>query len=80
MSHPDLTSVELRAVGRTWRGGGAALVVIAAMVLVVAKGRNLGMHSPLMIGGFAVLALGWILAFIGVFLRSRQAKRLRETP
>ena len=78
MSHPDLTPVELRAVGRAWRGGGAALVVIAAMVLVIGKGRNFGLHSPLMIAGFAVLALGWILAFVGVYLRARLAKRLKE--
>ena len=78
MSHPDLTPVELRAVGMAWRGGGAALVVIAAIVLVVGKGRNLGLHSPLMIAGFAVLALGWIAAFIGVFLRMRQARQQRE--
>jgi hypothetical protein len=77
MSRPEITPIELRAVGMAWRGGGAALVVIAAIVLVVGKGRNFGLHSPVMIVGFAVLALGWIAAFIGVFLRARQARRIR---
>jgi hypothetical protein len=77
MSRPEITPSELRAVGMAWRGGGAALVLIAAIVLIIGKGRNFGLHSPVMIVGFAVLALGWVLAFVGVFVRARRAKRQR---
>ena len=75
MSQPDLTTVELRAVGRTWRGVGAGLVLIAAILLFVAKARNFGLHSSVMIAGFAILALGWVLTFVGIWLRMRHAKR-----
>jgi len=87
MSRPDLTNpegraayqAELRTVAVPWRVGGIATIMVAAVVLVSAKGQNLGLHSPLMIAGFAILALGWILAFVGIFLRARyHARRLKE--
>ena len=87
MSRPDLTTpegraayaAELRTVAIGWRVGGIAMIMVAAIVLVSAKGQNQGLHSPLMITGFAILALGWILAFVGIFLRSRyHARRLKE--
>jgi len=65
----------LRRVGAPWRAGGVVLVLIAAIGLVVAKAMGRGLHSPPMIAGFAILALGWLLAFVGVWLRMRQAKR-----
>ena len=86
MSRPDLSSpegraayqAELRTVAVGWRVGGVALIFVAAIVLVVAKGQNLSLHAPLMIAGFAILALGWILAFIGIFVRTRyHARRLK---
>ena len=87
MSRPDLTSpegraayhAELRTVGVNWRVGGIAMIFLAAIVLVSAKTQSMDMHSPLMIAGFAILALGWILAFIGIFVRTRyHARRLKE--
>ena len=87
MSRPDLASpegraayqAELRTVAVPWRVGGVAMILVAAILMVSAKGQNMDMHSPLMIAGFAVLALGWILAFIGIFLRARyHARRLKE--
>jgi hypothetical protein len=68
-----------RRVGVNWRVGGIAMIFLAAIVLVSARTQNLDMHAPLMIAGFAILALGWILAFIGIFVRTRyHARRLRE--
>jgi hypothetical protein len=87
MSRPDLATsegraayqAELRHVGVNWRVGGIAMIFLAAIVLVSAKTQNLSMHSPLMVAGFAILALGWILAFIGIFVRTRyHARRLKE--
>jgi uncharacterized membrane protein YkgB len=87
MSRPDLSSpegraayqAELRNVGVNWRVGGIAMIFLAAIVLVSARSQNMGLHSPLMIAGFAILALGWILAFIGIFVRTRyHARRLKE--
>jgi hypothetical protein len=87
MSRPDLASpegraayqAELRTVALPWRVGGVALIFVAAIVLVMAKGQNLDLHAPLMIAGFAILALGWILAFVGIYLRTRyHARRLKE--
>ena len=87
MSRPDLTTpegrtayqAELRTVAVPWRVGGIALIMVAAIVLVAAKGQNLGLHSPLMIVGFAILALGWIVALVGIYLRTRyHARRLKE--
>ena len=87
MSPPDLTNpegraayqAELRHIGVNWRVGGIAMIFLAAIVLVSAKTQNMGLHSPLMIAGFAILALGWILAFIGIYVRTRyHARRLKE--
>ena len=87
MSRPDLATpegrasyqAELRTVAVGWRVGGIALIFVAAIVMVSARSQNLDMHAPLMVAGFAILALGWILAFIGIFLRTRyHARRLRE--
>jgi uncharacterized membrane protein YkgB len=87
MSRPDLDSpegraayqAELRTVAVAWRVGGIALIFVAAIVMVAAKGQNLGLHAPLMIAGFAILALGWIVAFVGIYLRTRyHARRLKE--
>ena len=87
MGRPDLSTpegraayqAELRTVAVPWRVGGVAMILVAAILVVSAKGQNMDMHSPLMIAGFAVLALGWILAFVGVFLRARyHARRLKE--
>jgi hypothetical protein len=63
------------AVGQTWRTCGAALVLIAAIGLVVAKALGDGLHSTAMIAGLAALARGWILLFVGVWLRMRHATR-----
>lgn len=73
MTDPD--SPELRAVGRPWRAAGTGLVIIAAIVLVVAKALGRDLRSPPMVAGFALLALGWIAAFVGVWLRARRARR-----
>jgi uncharacterized membrane protein YkgB len=87
MSRPDLATpegraayqAELRTVAVPWRVGGIAMIMVAAIVLVSAKGQNMGLHSPLMIAGFAILAVGWILAFVGIYLRTRyHALRLKE--
>jgi hypothetical protein len=87
MSRPDLSTpegraayqAELRTVALPWRVGGVVLILVAAIVLVSAKGQNLGLRSPLMLAGFAILALGWILAFVGIYLRTRyHARRLKE--
>ena len=87
MSRPDLSNpegraayqAELRNVGVNWRVGGIAMIFLAAIVLVSAKTQNMDLRSPLMIAGFAILALGWILAFIGIFVRTRyHARRLKE--
>ena len=86
MSRPDLTTdeerhtlrQELRAVAAPWRVGGIALILVAAIALVAAKGQALALTSPLMTAGFAILGLGWILIFVGTWLRARRrARRLR---
>ncbi len=76
MSRPEMAAdpEALRRIGARWRAAGVALVLVAAMIIVVARAQSFGLHSPLMITGFAILALGWILAFVGVFLRIRQAR------
>ena len=87
MSRPDLTNpegraayqAELRTVAVPWRVGGIVMIIVAAIILVAAKGQNLGLHAPLMIAGFAILALGWVLAFVGIYLRTRyHARRLND--
>ena len=65
----------LRRIGAPWRAAGVAMVLVAALIVVVARTQGFGLHSPVMIAGFAILALGWIVAFVGVFLRLRQARR-----
>ena len=67
---PSIDPDDLRRVGAPWRAGGVALVLTGAAVIVVAKAQGQGMHTPLMISGFALLALGWVLAFVGVLGRS----------
>ena len=77
MSRPEPSTdpQSLRHVGAPWRAGGVAVVLLAALVIVVARARGFSLHAPLMIAGFALLTVGWILAFVGVFLRLRQARR-----
>ncbi len=77
MSRPEISTdpASLRRVGAPWRAGGVAVILVAALVIVVARAQGLGLHAPLMIVGFAVLTVGWLLAFVGVFLRLRQARR-----
>lgn len=77
MSRPETTAdpESLRRVGAPWRAAGVAVVLVAALIIVVGRAQNFGLHAPLMIAGFAILALGWVLAFVGVLLRLRQARR-----
>ena len=79
MSELNVDPEALRRVGAPWRVAGVALVLLAAPIIVFAKARDASMHSPLMIVGFAILAVGWILAFIGIYVRTRHhARRLKE--
>lgn len=77
MSRPETAanSENLRRVGAPWRAAGVAVVLVAALIIVVGRAQNFGLHAPLMIAGFATLALGWVLAFVGVYLRLRQSRR-----
>ena len=76
MSEPEKAADpgNLRRVGAPWRAAGVAVVLVAALIIVVGRAQNFGLHSTLMIAGFAIMALGWALAFVGVLLRIRQAR------
>jgi len=68
----------LRRVGARWRVAGVALVLVAALVIVVARGLGRDLRSLPMIAGFSILALGWMLAFVGVWLRLQRTRSGQE--
>jgi len=87
MTKPDLTDdakiaeyrAELRAVGRSQRLGGFALVILGA-IAVWAAGYAGAAAGSVQWAGYAALALGWALMLAAIFLRTRyHRRRMRET-
>lgn len=86
MTGPDLSNdeayrayrTELRAVGRTPRLVGFALIVLGT--IAVWAGVKAGAAGPaIQWGGYAALAAGWVLMLWAIFLRTRYHRhRMRE--
>lgn len=86
MTGPDLSNdeaysayrTELRAVGRTPRLIGFALIVLGA--IAVWSGVKAGAAGPVIQqAGYAGLAIGWALMLAAIFLRTRyHRRRMRE--
>ncbi|HRO32329.1 MAG TPA: hypothetical protein PLQ03_02865 [Brevundimonas sp.] len=64
---------ELRRVAQPYRWGGLALILLAAVV-VTAASRGV-LPEPATLIGYGMLALGWALVILAVFLRTRHHKR-----
>ncbi len=81
MSVPDLNTDEgraqyrreLRQVAQPYRWGGLALILLAAVVVTAASRGVLPEMATLI--GYGMLALGWALVILAVFLRTRHHKR-----
>lgn len=69
---------ELRAVGRSQRLAGFALVLLGAVA--VWSAGSVGAAGPaVQWGGYAALTAGWALMLIAIFLRTRYVRRrMRE--
>ena len=86
MTRPDLSDeetvkryrAELRAVGRSQRLAGFALVILGAVLVWVASVA--GAAGPaVQFAGYAALAFGWALMLAAIFLRTRyHRRRMRE--
>ena len=83
MTLPDLSTEEgraayrkeLRDVARPIRLGGLALILLAAVVVVVTSRGLFGVSPQLVIVGYGMLAVGWVLVIAAVFIRTRHHKR-----
>ena len=64
---------ELRRVALPYRWTGLGLILLAAVV-VVAASRGV-LPEPATLIGYGMLALGWALVILAVFLRTRHHKR-----
>lgn len=87
MTKPDFSTdagvaayrAELRAVARTPRLAGFALVVLGA-IAVYASPQAGGAAQAVQWGGYAALAAGWALMLAAIFMRTRHhRRRMRET-
>jgi hypothetical protein len=69
---------ELRAIGRSQRLAGFALVLLGA--IAVWSSGSVGEAGPaLQWGGYAALTAGWALMLVAIFLRTRYVRRrMRE--
>jgi len=69
---------EVRAIGRSQRLAGFALV-LAGAVAVWASG-SVGSAGPaVQWGGYAALMVGWVLMLVAIFMRTRYVRRrMRE--
>ncbi len=86
MTRPDLSTDagvaayrgELRAVARTPRLIGFALVVLGA-IAVYASPQAGGAAPTVQMAGYAALAAGWALLLAAIFIRTRHhRRRMRE--
>ncbi len=83
MSLPDLSTdegraayrAELMSVGRPYRLGGLALVVLGAAYVIATRYGGLAEHPTLTLAAFGALATGWALFLVGRYLRTRHHKR-----
>jgi hypothetical protein len=89
MARPDLSSpegrrayaAELRGVARGWRWTGLAIVAASVAGMFLLTRRGLPWSSPLGTATAAGLVIGWGLAIVGIFHRSRyHARRMRDRP
>lgn len=83
MSLPDLSTdegraayrAELMSVGRPYRLGGLALVVLGAGYIVATRYGGVPGNEPLTLAAYGALAVGWALFLVGRHLRTRHHKR-----
>ena len=86
MSLPDISTdegraayrAELMAVGRPYRLGGLALVVLGAGYIIATRYGGFAEQEALTMGAYASLAAGWALFLFGRHLRTRHHKRRLE--
>ena len=83
MARPDLESpagqaayrAELKRVGWKYRLAGFVLIVIAALLVVVAKDGKFGLTDDAVKLAYGLLFVGWALVISAIFMRARHHKR-----
>jgi len=83
VSRPDLDTPEgrtayrneLKAVARPWRMTGLALIVLAAGLILAMRSERFNLPEQTAFVAYGLLAIGWALWIIAIFLRTRHHKR-----
>jgi len=83
MSRPDLNTEEGRAAYRrelrrvAWpmRWGGLGLIVLAAVVILAARQGLFGLGDAAVTVAYGLLAAGWALWVVAIFVRTRHHRR-----
>ena len=83
MARPDLESpegraayrAELKRVGWKYRLGGFVLIVVAALLVVIARDGKFGLTEDAVKVAYGMLFAGWALVITAIFQRTRHHKR-----
>lgn len=83
MARPDLESpegraayrAELKRVGWKFRLGGFVLIVVAALLVVIARDGKFGLTDDAVKVAYGMLFAGWALVITAIFQRTRHHKR-----
>jgi hypothetical protein len=83
MARPDLESpegraayrAELKRVGWKYRLGGFVLIVVAALLVVIARDGKFGLTEDAVTVAYGLLFAGWALVITAIFQRTRYHKR-----
>ena len=66
---------ELKRVGWKLRLGGFALIVVAALLVVIARDGKFGLTDDAVTVAYGMLFAGWALVITAIFQRTRHHKR-----
>ncbi|WP_439472946.1 hypothetical protein [Brevundimonas sp.] len=83
MSLPDLDTeegraayrAEVKAVGRPFRLGGLALILLGAGYVIATRYDAVPVIEPLMLVAYGFVAAGWVLFLAATWMRTRYHKR-----
>ena len=83
MSRPDLDTPEGRAAYRQelkrvagpWRYTGLTLIVLAGLTVLAVRYQWFPLPEQVLYVAYGMLALGWALWIVAIFLRTRHHKR-----
>lgn len=83
MARPDLETpegqaayrAELKRVGWKFRLAGLVLIVIAALLVVIARDGKFGLTEDAVKLAYGLLFIGWGLVITAIFQRTRHHKR-----